>query len=80
VHVDDLKRSSTSQKDLHDTAEHLREIYGEITVHLGMEHDYLGMILTYCQEDRKIILNMRKYIATCIEEFERRMALTWKRF
>jgi hypothetical protein len=46
VHVDDLKISSRSRKQLECTIKRLREIYGEIMEHQGEEHDYLGMILT----------------------------------
>jgi hypothetical protein len=48
----------------------LKEVYGEITVHRGNEHDYLGMILIYQPEERKITLNMKNYVKLIIEEFE----------
>ncbi len=70
TYVDDLKISSTSKKQLDYTIEQLRQVYGEITVHLGPEHDYLGVILTYHPEQKKITLNMSKYTEGCIEEFE----------
>ncbi len=70
VHVDDLKISARKKKQLEDTIEQLREIYGEITVHMGPEHDYLGMVLTYHPEQKQITLNMNKYVEGCLEEFE----------
>jgi len=65
VHVDNLKISSGSKSQLDKVVRQLEEVYGEIT-----EHDYLGMILYYHQEDRKISLNMLRYIATSIEHFK----------
>jgi hypothetical protein len=69
VHVDDLKISARSQKQLNLVIEQLREIYDEITVHSGLEHDYLGMILTYHPGQQSVTLNMTKYVEGCIEEF-----------
>jgi len=48
----------------------LREIYGEITGHQGKEHDYLGMILTYQPDKKRIILNMKNYVKAILDEFE----------
>jgi hypothetical protein len=59
VHVDDLKTSSRSKKQLECTIKRLREIYGEVTEHQGEEHDYLGMILTYQPDKKRIILNIK---------------------
>ncbi len=70
VHVDDLKISARSHKQLDLVIEQLKEIYGEITVHSGLEHDYLGMILTYHPGQQSVTLNMTKYVEGCIEEFE----------
>jgi hypothetical protein len=55
---------------LEQTIEQLRAIYGEITVHWGPEHDYLGMALKYNTDQKKITLSMRTYIEGCIKEFE----------
>jgi hypothetical protein len=52
----------------------LRQINGEITVHTGPEHDYLGMALTCHPEQKWINLNMSKYVEGCIEEFEQEHA------
>jgi hypothetical protein len=60
VLVDDLKISSRSKEQLDWTIKKLKEVYGEITEHHGEEHDYLGMILTYELEKKRIILNMKK--------------------
>ncbi len=70
VHVDDSKISSRSQKQLKATIDHLRQIYGEITVHWGPDYDYLGMILMNHPEKNKVALSMRGYVEGCIEEFE----------
>jgi len=71
VHVDDLKISSVSKLRLLEVIRQLKEVYGEITEHLGVEHDYLGMVLSYHPEERQITLNMGEYIQVSIEEFEK---------
>jgi hypothetical protein len=69
VHVDDLKMSSGSRKQLESTVNQLRKIYRERTVHQGNEHDHLGMVLTYEPEKRNITLSMRSYIQGVLEHF-----------
>jgi hypothetical protein len=68
VHVDDLRISSGSMKQLEDTVDQLSKVYGEITVHQGDEHDYLGMVLKYELEKRIIAFNMRNYIQGVLEK------------
>ena len=80
VHVDDLKISSVSKPRLLEVIRKLKEVYGEITEHLGVEHDYLGMVLSYHPEERQITLNMGKYIQAAIEEFEEDTSLKIKMF
>jgi hypothetical protein len=70
VHVDDLKISARSVKQLESTIKQLKDIYGEITVHRGMSHDYLGMLLTYHHEEQSVTVDMKNYVEGCIEEFE----------
>ncbi len=70
VHVDDLKISSRSVKQLQYTIKQLKDIYKEITVHEGENHDYLGMLITYNKDEQSVTLNMKNYIEGCIEEFE----------
>jgi hypothetical protein len=50
THVDDLKISSKSKKQVDLVVDELRNICNEITFNEGEEHDYLGMIMTF---DRK---------------------------
>ena len=50
THIDDLKISSKSKEQVDLVVDELRNIYNEITVNKGEEHDYLGMIMTF---DRK---------------------------
>jgi len=71
IKVDGLKISSKSLDKLNPVVKQLKEVYGEITVHSGLDHDYLGMILSYCLEKRRISLNMKKYTVACIEEFKK---------
>ena len=70
AHVDDLKISSKSERELLKVIDNLREIYQEITVHEGSSHDYLGMIMTHDLDKQCVTINMEKYILACIEGFE----------
>jgi len=70
THVDDLKLSSKSEKELLKVIDNLREIYQEITVHEGTSHDYLGMIMTHNLDKQCVTINMENYILACIECFE----------
>jgi hypothetical protein len=38
---------------------------------VNLDYDYLGKILSYCPEKRRISLNMKKYTVACIEEFKK---------
>jgi hypothetical protein len=69
VHVDDLKISSRSRKQLMETIQQLQNIYKEITVHEGLSHDYLGILITYKPEEQSVTLDMKNYIEGCINEF-----------
>ncbi len=55
---------------MEQTIEQWRAICGEIIVHWEPEHDYLGMLLKYKKDQKKITLNIRSYIKGCVEEFE----------
>jgi hypothetical protein len=48
----------------------LKKIYGEITIHVGDEHDYLGIMMKYDRNQKKVQIYMEKYIAGCLEEFK----------
>jgi hypothetical protein len=49
-------------KQLNETIQQLREIYGEITVNLGTEHDYLGMLIKYNPEKQSVPVNIKSYV------------------
>jgi hypothetical protein len=51
-----------SKDCLENIVQQLRDIYGEVTVHQGNEHDYLGMVLTYNRDQKTITLSMRNYV------------------
>jgi hypothetical protein len=70
THVDDLKISSRSKEKIKEVINKLRTVYGEITVHYGNEHDYLGMMLIYQPEEKPIILSMKKYVEGILDQFE----------
>jgi superfamily II helicase len=45
VHVDKLKISSRSKERINEVIDNFRNVYDEITVYFGDEHNYLGMTL-----------------------------------
>jgi len=47
----------------------LKDIYGEVTVQQGDEHNYLGMILKYNSDQKTMTLNMRNYVQGILEQF-----------
>ncbi len=69
VHMDDLKILSRSRKQLMETMKELRNIYKETTVHEGLSHDYLGILITYQPNEQSVTLDMKNYIKGCIDEF-----------
>jgi hypothetical protein len=48
----------------------LREVYDEITVHYGEEHDYLGMTLMYKPEQKTILLTMKDYVNDVLDQIK----------
>lgn len=66
VHVDDLKISLRSKAQLETVVKQLKMIYGEITVHYGNENDYLGMVLSYHPDQKKILLKIGKNLQPTI--------------
>jgi len=69
THVDDLKVSCKAFNEIKQVIDQLQDIYKEITVHKGDEHDYLGMIMTHDREQGYVKINMMKYIEGTIETF-----------
>jgi len=69
THVDNLKVSCKAWSEIQQVIDQLRDIYKEITVHEGDEHDYLGMIMTHDREQGNPKINMEKYIEGTIKTF-----------
>ncbi len=79
THVDDVKASSRASHQLEKVIQDFRQIYGEMTVHRGEEHDYLGMLFRYNKNQKTVSIDMRKYINGCIEEFQEAVSdIKWK--
>jgi hypothetical protein len=70
THVDDLKISSKSKFQVDHVVTELREIYQEITVNEGDEHDYLGMTMVFDRDKNQVKINMEKYIKEVFRSFE----------
>jgi hypothetical protein len=70
THVDDFKISSKSKEKIEEVVSKLRAVYGEITVHYGNKHDYLGMLLIYQPEEKTNILNLKQYVEGFLDQFE----------
>jgi hypothetical protein len=69
THVNDLKVSSRSREMANEVIEDLKKKCKEITIHEGMSHDYLGMLITYDREKRQVKIDTEKYINDCITSF-----------
>ncbi len=48
----------------------MREVYDEITVHYGEEHDYLGMTLIYKPEQKTILLTIKDYVNDVLDQIK----------
>jgi len=70
THVNDLKVSSKTKKQIQHVIDRLREIYKEITVQEDDTHDYLGVIMEHDREVGSVKINMGSYIETTIEGFK----------
>ncbi len=70
THVNDLKLSLRSNKQLEQVISDLRVIYKDITVHTGQSYDYLGMVMMYDKANQCVTVDMQRYINDCIIEFE----------
>jgi len=69
THVDNLKVSCKAWSEIQQVIDQLRDIYKEIAVHEGDEHDYFGMIMTHDREQGTAKINMEKYIEGTIKTF-----------
>ena len=56
---------------MNEFVEKLKEIYKGITMSEEMSHNYLGMIMTHNREKQTVDIDMKKYIAPCVEEFQK---------
>ena len=72
--MDDLKSTHKDPKVNDQFDKWLQDNYGahgEVVIHRGTRHDYLGMELDYSVKG-KVKINMTKYIENMIEDFPRR--------
>jgi hypothetical protein len=72
-HVDDLKSSHKDSKVNDQFDKWLQEDYGEhgeVAIHWGKKHDYLGMELDF-SEKGKVKIRMTEYVASMLEVFLR---------
>lgn len=67
-HVDELKASHQDPKQITRFIAQVKCIYGDVTIHWGMVHDYLGMILDYSRP-RKLHVRMEKYLDAIEKDF-----------
>ena len=70
-HVDDLKSSHTNPRVNDEFDKWLQKNYGahgEVSIHRGKVHDYLGMEIDYTEKG-KVKIGMIKYVASMLEDF-----------
>eukprot|EP00957_Ditylum_brightwellii_P108261 8259306-Ditylum_brightwellii.AAC.1 len=81
-HVDDIKSShvdSTVNDDFYHwrRAQYGSDLNGHVKVTRGKQHNYLGMILGYSEEE-KLQVNMKYYIKDMLNEFSHNVKTTTK--
>ena len=77
-HVDDLKSTHKDPKVNDQFDKWLQDNYGahgEVVIHRGKRHDYLGMELDYSVKG-KVKINMTKYVENMIEDFPEKIKTT----
>jgi hypothetical protein len=77
-HVDDVKSSHKDSKVNDQFDKWLQENYGEhgeVAIHRGKKHDYLGMELDF-SEKGKVKIGMTEYIASMLEVFPEKLKST----
>lgn len=68
-HVDDLTLSHIDISAINDIISRIKTIYGQnLTEHIGLTHDYLGMHFDYSTPGQ-VEISMDKYIANVIDSF-----------
>lgn len=70
-HVDDVKSSHRNSRVNDDFTKLLQKKYsthGEVKIHQGKKHNYLGMIFDYTEKG-KLKIDMTSYIEDMIDEF-----------
>jgi hypothetical protein len=78
-HVDDLKSSHKDPKVNNQFDKWLQDNYGEhgeVTIHCGRIHKYLGMELDFCCEKGKVKIGMIKYVANMLKDFPEKIKST----
>jgi hypothetical protein len=77
-HVDDLKSTHKDPKVNDQFDKWLQDnygVHGEVVIHRGTRHDYLGMELDYSVKG-KVKINMTKYVENMIEDFPEKIKTT----
>ena len=67
-HVDDLKISHASAKEVTKMIKRIEDLHGEVRVKRGKIHDYLGMTLDFA-EVGKMTINITDYTVETVEMF-----------
>jgi hypothetical protein len=70
LYVDDILILAEKDEDIHWLIDALKAEYGELTVEMGDQFTYLGMVLTRTDGGRTIELRMDGYIDTVLNSFD----------
>ena len=68
THVDDLHIISDTPQLADEIQKHLEGVYGAVNVQDGLEHNYLGMHFSYC-ENGSVKITMDGYISETLKEY-----------
>jgi hypothetical protein len=77
--VDDLKSSHKDSNVNHQFDKWLQENHGEhgeVVIHRGKKHDYLGMKIDFSEKGNKVKIGMTKYVESMLEVFPEKIKST----
>jgi Reverse transcriptase (RNA-dependent DNA polymerase)/Zinc knuckle len=66
-YVDDMKISHVDESVVTDIMQKIEAKFGKMTIARGKNHNFLGMDITFC-DDETLTINMRNYIKETIDE------------
>lgn len=70
VYVDDLLMTAVNDTALDDIVDHLKSIFGEVTVCTGDIHSYVGMTMTFVCDADTVNFTMSGYVRDLVDHWQ----------